>query len=101
MAAVIRALDRRSSAFTLIELLPTLGTRVRLLAVQRGAVSATQDSVEFTALGATTSAAPTTIWLTAGAGTAQRYVAIQVNPVTGLATCATPSATAPSLNLPS
>jgi Tfp pilus assembly protein FimT len=80
--------------------LPTLGTRVWLLAVQRGSQSYTQNSVEFTSLGATTTAAPSVIWLTAGAGAAQRYVAVQVNPVTGLATCGTPTAAAPNLNLP-
>jgi Tfp pilus assembly protein FimT len=79
--------------------LPTLGTRVRLLAVQRGAQSFTQNNVEFTPLGATTTATPSIVWLTAGAGSAQRYVAVRVNPVTGLATCDTPTATAPTLNL--
>jgi Tfp pilus assembly protein FimT len=75
--------------------LPTLGSRVRLLRVQRGSQSFTQASVEFSPLGATTSAAETTIWLTAGSGAAQRYIAVNVNPVTGLATRQTPTATAP------
>lgn len=80
--------------------LPTLGTRVRLLAVQRGSQSYTQSFVEFTSLGATSSSAATIVWLTAGSGAAQRYIAVQVNPVTGLTTCGTPTATAPSLGVP-
>jgi Tfp pilus assembly protein FimT len=79
--------------------LPTLGTRVRLLAVQRGSQSYTQSFVEFTPLGATSSSAATTVWLTAGSGAAQRYLAVQVNAVTGLATCGTPTAAAPSLSI--
>jgi prepilin-type N-terminal cleavage/methylation domain-containing protein len=77
--------------------LPMVGSRVRLLAVQRGSQSFTQSSVEFGPLGATTTAAQTTIWLTAGSGAAQRYIAVKVNPVTGLATRDTPTAAAPSL----
>ncbi len=92
--------DRATQKTADLAQLPTLGTRVRLLALERGSQSFRQSSVEFTPLGATTSAAPTTVWLTAGSGAAQRYVAVQVNAVTGLATCGTPTATAPSLNLP-
>jgi hypothetical protein len=77
--------------------LPMVGSRVRLLGLKRGSQSFTQASVEFGTLGATTTAAQTTIWLTAGSGAAQRYLAVKVNPVTGLATRETPTATAPSL----
>jgi hypothetical protein len=72
-----------------------LGSRVRLLRVDRGSQSFTQTSLEFNPLGATTTAAETTIWLTAGSGAAQRYLAVKVNPVTGLATRQAPTATAP------
>jgi Tfp pilus assembly protein FimT len=75
-----------------------LGTPVRLLGVQRGPQGYTLLTVEFDSLGATTSAAATTIWLTAGAGAAQRYLALQINPVTGLATCATPTAVGPAVS---
>ncbi|MFZ5828700.1 MAG: pilus assembly FimT family protein [Planctomycetota bacterium] len=62
------------------------GSRVRLAAVGRGA-SGEQPAtrVEFDAYGATTSATPTVIWLAVGAGGDRNYIAVQVNPVTGLA----------------
>jgi hypothetical protein len=36
-------------------------------------------------LGETSRSVPTTLWLTAGAGEAQRYLALEINPVTGVA----------------
>jgi Tfp pilus assembly protein FimT len=90
--------DAATQKTTDLAQLPTLGTRVRLLALERGTQSFRQASLEFGALGATTTAAPTILWLSAGSGAAQRWVAVEVNPVTGLATCGTPTAAAPSLN---
>lgn len=66
--------------------LPTLGGRVQLAAVGTiGSRPAPQSTLEFGPLGGTTSADATAIWLVAGAGDAQRFISVSVNPVTGLA----------------
>lgn len=59
---------------------------VSLSAVAVGEVVATTTEVlDFGPLGETSNSEATIIWLTAGAGTAQRYIAVLVDPVTGLA----------------
>lgn len=66
--------------------LPLMGGKVQLAAVgTTGARPAPQSTLEFGPLGGTTNAEATAIWLTSGAGAAQRYISISVNPVTGLA----------------
>ena len=66
--------------------LPSLGGKVQLAAVgTMGSRPAKTTTLEFGALGGTTAVDPTAIWLTSGAGPAQRYISISVNPVTGLA----------------
>ena len=67
--------------------LPSMGARVRLYAAQTSGSSPTAvTQLEFGPLGETTQAEETVIWLTSGYDDAQRYVALRVNPVTGLIT---------------
>ncbi len=61
---------------------PDLATDVRLLSVDSG--GATVNHVEFGPLGETTRATETVVWLTAGHGSGRRWVAIRINPATGL-----------------
>lgn len=66
--------------------LPRLGHAVRLLKVRTGGdAPQTVTEVEFDALGATTRAEETVIWLTTGNGAAGRYIGVRIDPVTGLA----------------
>ncbi len=69
------------------DLLPQIGQRVRLLGavVGSGAIQRVDD-VEFDALGQTTRSAATVVWLCVGEGADRRYITIEVNPATGLAT---------------
>jgi hypothetical protein len=53
-------------------------------------------SVEFGPLGGTTSTYQSVIWLSCGAGSAQRFQCIAVDPVTGLVTIATPVSALPT-----
>lgn len=67
--------------------LPIMGTRVRLYAAQTSGGSPTAvTELEFGSFGETTRAEETVIWLTSGYDTAQRYIALRVNPVTGIVT---------------
>ena len=69
----------------LLNTLPHLGIPVRLVSVLKaGTCSTTTDQVEFGSLGSTTSSDFTVIWLGAGTGSAARYYALAVHPVTGL-----------------
>ncbi|HVW37087.1 MAG TPA: GspH/FimT family pseudopilin [Pirellulales bacterium] len=66
--------------------MPSLGGKVQLVAVgTMGNRPASTTTLEFGPLGGTTSADPTVIWLSSGAGAAQRFISVSVNPVTGLA----------------
>jgi prepilin-type N-terminal cleavage/methylation domain-containing protein len=66
--------------------MPSLGGRVRLAAVGTvGSRPSSTTTLEFGPLGGTTSADPTQVWLSAGAGPAQRFISLTVNPATGLA----------------
>ncbi|MCE9547650.1 MAG: type II secretion system GspH family protein [Planctomycetia bacterium] len=53
-------------------------------------------SIEFDPLGATVEPAQSVVWLATGAGKATRYVEVDVNPVTGLATVGKFQSTAPA-----
>jgi prepilin-type N-terminal cleavage/methylation domain-containing protein len=65
--------------------LPLVGSGVRLVAAtSSGAVIAPVSDVEFGPLGETTRTSPTVIWLAAGFDSDTRYLALRVNPVTGL-----------------
>jgi prepilin-type N-terminal cleavage/methylation domain-containing protein len=67
--------------------LPSLGGSVQLAAVGTSGGNPTpQTTIEFGPYGSTTQAAPTAVWLSAGAGVAERFISVSVNPVTGLAT---------------
>lgn len=67
--------------------LPSLGGSVQLAAVgTSGTNPAPQTTIEFGPYGSTTQSAATVVWLSAGAGAAQRFISVSVNPVTGLAT---------------
>lgn len=69
------------------DLIPQVGTRVRLLGamVEAGTIQRV-DEVEFDAFGQTTRSAATIVWLCAGEGADRRYITVTVNPATGLAT---------------
>jgi prepilin-type N-terminal cleavage/methylation domain-containing protein len=64
--------------------LPRLGPPVELA----GALAAgkTVSDVEFNSLGATTRGDKTFVWLACGLGTQRRYLPVEIDPVTGLAT---------------
>ncbi len=80
--------------------LVTLGGKVQLAAVgTMGTSPAAHADLEFGPLGATTRTDPTVIWLSAGAASAQRYISVSVNPVTGLATVGTFSGNGPPASL--
>jgi prepilin-type N-terminal cleavage/methylation domain-containing protein len=82
-------------AFDLSEF-PYLGGAVRLAAVgTAGTNPAPETELEFGPLGQTGRADATVIWLTAGAGAAQRWTSVSVNPVTGLASIESFQATGP------
>jgi hypothetical protein len=52
--------------------------------------------LEFGPLGATGQTVGTSVWLTAGAAGSQRYLAIRIDPTTGLVTVDEITATAPA-----
>jgi hypothetical protein len=59
---------------------------VRLRSARAAGNPATPVSdVRFGSLGGTNRATTTEIWLTAGTGSASRFLAVQINPITGLA----------------
>jgi prepilin-type N-terminal cleavage/methylation domain-containing protein len=67
--------------------LPRMGVSAALYDVQELTPSPVEaTSVQFGPLGATTQTPSTVIWLTAGTGSAQRYISITINPATGLTT---------------
>ncbi|MCA9268444.1 MAG: prepilin-type N-terminal cleavage/methylation domain-containing protein [Planctomycetales bacterium] len=80
--------DPVSQVTVYLDKLPHLGAKVRLAAVQTDPDSGSPQAVttlEFGPLGETTRAEPTQIWLTAGQGSAQTYISVRVDPVTGAA----------------
>jgi prepilin-type N-terminal cleavage/methylation domain-containing protein len=67
--------------------LPHSGPTVYLAAVQTAGSPATNlTTLEFGPLGSTTQAADTVVWLSSGNGDSLRYIAVNVNAVTGLTT---------------
>jgi prepilin-type N-terminal cleavage/methylation domain-containing protein len=52
--------------------------------VSRGSTVASVTDVEFTPLGGTTQANSTVVWLTCGSGSNRCFVAIAINPITGI-----------------
>ncbi len=82
--------------------LPRLGLLVSLYDVQQLTPAPVEAStVTFNALGGTTQAQPTLIWLAAGVGTARRYISVSLNPTTGLATPGAFQGTTPTASQPS
>lgn len=53
-------------------------------------------TIEFGPLGATTQTAETVVWLSSGAGDGKRFIAVRVNPTTGLADVDSITAIAPA-----
>ena len=89
--------DTSTKHYTDLDDLPRMGVGSHLSAVELGSVPATSTTVlEFGPLGATSQTAGTTIWLSAGAGASERYLAVRIDPVTGLATVDALTATAPT-----
>jgi prepilin-type N-terminal cleavage/methylation domain-containing protein len=77
--------DPKSQHIVRLAKLPSLGSSARLHAVRALSTSpqAVTD-VEFGPFGETTRPEETQIWLSAGSGTALRYLSVRINPVTGL-----------------
>ena len=70
-----------------LDALPNMGATVRFFAAQTSGGSPTAvTELEFGPFGETTRAEETVIWMTSGYGVAQRYIALRVNPVTGIVT---------------
>jgi type II secretory pathway pseudopilin PulG len=67
--------------------LPRLGATVELTGLRTtGFYPQTVTDVEFDSLGSVTRSDPTAVWLACGQGAKRLYVAVEVDPVTGLAT---------------
>ncbi len=78
--------------------LPHVGPAVRLAAAV-AATGSTQEKVadvEFGPLGQTTRSDPTVLWLAVGAGSEARYLALSINPATGLVTVGDATAVGPA-----
>ena len=72
---------------TLLKILPGLGDVEVLGAVQvASGVRSQVTDLEFTSLGGTTRGQTTEIWLAAGRDASRRYLTVEINPTTGLAT---------------
>jgi prepilin-type N-terminal cleavage/methylation domain-containing protein len=65
--------------------LPAPGVRL-VAAVQTTSPVQAITTIEFNSLGGTTNPNPSVLWLAAAAGNVQRFISVQVDPVTGLAT---------------
>jgi Tfp pilus assembly protein FimT len=77
--------DAPEQQTTKLSELPLPHPIVRLAAVVRmQSGGQTTTEIEFTPLGATTSAQETVVWLACGAGAQRRYISVHVNPLTGL-----------------
>lgn len=66
-----------------------------LAAGTSGSLATTSASVEFGPLGETTSANETIVWLTAGRFAERRYIAVTIDPITGMAWVGDVTATLP------
>jgi len=79
--------DRPDEHVVDLDELPHVGIAARIAAVaEAGSLLRPVNNVEFGPLGEVTRPAYTVIWLGGGKGHSQRYVAVYVNPVSGLAT---------------
>jgi len=90
--------DTSTRHYTDLDEVPQLGAGAFLAGVVAPESPPTAvTAIEFGPLGATTQTAETVVWLSGGAGDGLRYVAVRVNPTTGLAdvddiTAVTPAA---------
>jgi len=76
--------------------LPHLGPPARLAAVASlGSALQAVGDLEFGPLGGTTRSGYTLVWLSAGEGSAKRYISLSVNPITGLTTIGPYTGTGP------
>jgi prepilin-type N-terminal cleavage/methylation domain-containing protein len=79
--------DRPDEHVVDLDELPHMGIAAEIAAVaEGGSLLRAVDYVEFGPLGEVTRSAYTIIWLVGGQGRSRRYVAVYVNPVSGLAT---------------
>jgi hypothetical protein len=89
--------DTPTKHYTDLDDLPRLGIGAHLAAVESTTTPVTATAIlEFGPLGGTSQTAGTTVWLAAGAGPSQRYLAVRVDPATGIATVDALTATAPT-----
>ncbi|MGC3971070.1 MAG: type II secretion system protein [Pirellulales bacterium] len=83
--------------YTDLDDLPQLGAGGFLESVFAPASPPTSvTTIEFGPLGSTTQTAETVVWLSSGAGDGRRYLAVRVNPTTGLADADSITAVAPA-----
>jgi prepilin-type N-terminal cleavage/methylation domain-containing protein len=94
-----QATDSADKQTTLLKKLPGLGD-VDLIGVVKVASSGRTrvSELEFTSVGATSSAETTEIWLAAGSGVSRRYLTVTINPTTGLADVGDIAGAAPTVN---
>ena len=91
------SLDTATSHVVSFATLPCLGNQASLLGVRQMSTSpVTTTTLEFGALGETTSTDSTVIWLFATSSDGARYLSITVNPISGLPSVGTMTATHPS-----
>jgi len=89
--------DTSAQQTTRLDHLPIGAGVVQLLGAKRATGSTTElTEVTFTAVGSTSIPEPTLIWLTAGQGSTRRYIAVRVNPATGIAEIDPLTAVAPT-----
>lgn len=65
---------------------PNLSVQVHVLGVESGTPAAFSSTLEFDSLGAPSLPGDAYLWLTAGKGSQQQYLAVKIHAVTGLAT---------------
>jgi prepilin-type N-terminal cleavage/methylation domain-containing protein len=89
--------DTSTKHYTDLDDLPRMGIAAYLAAVELGSSPATSTTIlEFGPLGATSQSIGTTVWLSAGAGASQCYLAVRIDPTTGIATVDAITSTAPT-----
>lgn len=93
-----RYTDPSNKVTTRLSDLPALGPAIRLYTVIKRTTAGNESAVttlEFGPLGETTRPESTIVWLAAGSGTAQRFMPLTVDPVTGLVTVGSMTNVAP------
>lgn len=88
--------DTSTTQTTRLDRLPIGAGGVQLLGAKLATGGSEITEVRFAALGSTTAAADTLIWLTAGQGDSRRYIAVRVAQATGIATVEALTATPPT-----